>query len=121
MVRKFSLFLAIACLSCVPDAPEGEIPTGLSARPDLFSITLAWDAPTADASGDGLDDLAGFRLYYSRTNPPDGPDSGAVETDQARATATDLTAGIWYFAVTAVDSTGNESTLSEIVAVEVGR
>jgi len=121
MVRKLSLFLAIACLSCVPDAPEGEIPTGLSSRPDLFSVTLEWDAPTADAAGGALDDLAGFRLYFSRTDPPDGQDSGSVETDEARATANDLIAGTWYFAVTAVDSTGNESALSEVVAVEVGR
>lgn len=120
MTRKLFLLLAIASLSCVPDAPDGELPTGLSARPDVYSVTLAWDAPTVDEGGALLEDLASYRLYFSPTNPPTGPDAASVETVETQATAPDLTPGTWYFAVTAVDTSGNESVLSEVVTVDVG-
>jgi len=120
VVSVWVALLALAVLSCVPDAPDGDIPTGLSVQEDAFSVTLAWDAPTQDSNGGPLSDLAGYRFYYSRTTPPDGPDGTLVEVVETRHTATDLAAGTWYFAVTAVDEAGNESALSDAVAVEVG-
>jgi len=117
---RWIALLALVVLGCVPDAPDGDIPTGLSVQPEFFSVTLAWDAPTLDSDGGQLSDLAGYRFYYSSTPPPDGPDGDFVEIAETRYTATELTAGTWYFAVTAVDDAGNESLLSEAVAVEVG-
>jgi hypothetical protein len=121
MVRKLAALLAIACLSCVPDAPDGDIPTGLSVQPELSSVSLAWDSPTLDAGGQPLGDLAGYRLYYSRTMPPDGPEGTSVEVgDATQFTVSGLAADTWYFAVTAVDDAGNESALSEALPLEVG-
>ena len=121
MVRKLAALLAIACLSCVPDAPDGDIPTGLSVQPELFSISLAWDSPTLDAEGQPLGDVAGYRLYYSRTMPPDNPEGAFIEVGaETQATVSGLVADTWYFAVTAVDDVGNESTLSEALSLEVG-
>ena len=119
--RTWVALLACVTLSCVPDAPDGDIPTGLNVIPRLFSVTLAWDAPTLDAEGQTLGDLAAFRIYYSRTLPPDGPEGTSSEVGaRTQFTVTDLTADTWYFAVTAVDAVGNESALSESLAVEVG-
>ena len=121
MVRKLAALLAIACLSCVPDAPDGDIPTGLSVQPEFFSISLAWDSPTLDAEGQPLGDLAGYRLYYSRTMPPDNPEGAFIEVGaETQVTVSGLAADTWYFAVTAVDDVGNESTLSEALPLEVG-
>ena len=38
----------------------------------------------------------------------------------SEALVTGLSAGSWQFAVTAIDTAGNESDLSDIVLVEVG-
>jgi len=56
----------VSVSSCTPDAPEGGPPTHPT---EGFSLTLEWNAPTTDAVGRPLDDLAEYRLYYS----PDPP------------------------------------------------
>jgi len=102
---------------CVPDAPDGELPSGPETK---FDVTLQWDEVTKDAAGDDLTDLAAYRLYYSRSTPV-LPDDEYVDAGlETMATVADLTAGTWYFAVTAVDSSGNESDLSGELTDEVG-
>ena len=104
--------------ACSPDDPSGGIPTHPS---DLFSVTLGWDAPTLDAAGRPLADLAGYRLYYSPTLPPSGADGVRLELGlETRATVPGLPAGHYFFAVTAVDLMGNESDLSAPLEVQVG-
>jgi hypothetical protein len=74
-----------------------------------------------DAEGQPLGDLAGFRLYYAPAPQSVMQDGAAVEVGlDAESLVTDLSAGAWRFAVTAVDTAGNESDPSEIVQVEVG-
>ena len=105
--------------ACAPDAPDGGLPTHPS---DVFSVTLEWDAPTEDAMGRPLTDLVGYRLYYTTALPLDGPESKAVEVGPAtRYDIADLPAGEYFFGVTALDLSGNESDLSEPLRVEVGR
>lgn len=105
--------------ACSPDAPQGGLPTHPS---EGFSVSLEWDPPTVDAVGRPLTDLAGYRLYYSPALPPTGPGSASLEVGSSpRATVSGLPAGTYYFAVTAVDSAGNESDLSTALAVQVGR
>lgn len=82
-------------------------------------MTLEWDAPTTDAVGRPLDDLATFRLYYR----PLGAPTFEPEVDvgmATRASVQGLAAGEYVFAVTAVDELGNESDLSDPLLVEVG-
>ena len=105
--------------ACSPDAPQGGLPTHPT---DGFSVSLEWDPPTVDAVGRPLTDLAGYRLYYSPALPPTGPEGASVKVGLSpSATVNGLPAGTYYFAVTAVDSAGNESDLSTALAVEVGR
>ena len=83
-------------------------------------MTLEWDAPTMDAVGRPLDDLAGYRLYYS-PDPPSEADAEMVDVGDATVyTVTDLEAGDYMFAVTALDEDGNESEFSDPLPVEVG-
>lgn len=107
-----------ALYACSPDSPEGGLPTHPS---DAFSVTLEWDAPTLDAVGQPLTDLAGYRLYYSPSLPPTGPEGVRVDLGlEERATVHGLLAGRYFFAVTAMDRAGNESDLSAPLEVEIG-
>ena len=103
---------------CSPDGPAGGLPTHPS---DGFSVTLEWDAPTRDALGRPLADLAGYRLYYSPALPLTGPEGVRLDLGlETRATVSGLPAGRYYFAVTALDLVGNESDLSAPLEVETG-
>jgi len=104
--------------ACVPDAPDGNLPTGPS---DKFSVTLAWDAPTTDAAGNPLGDLSGYRLYYAIAGSTAAADSNMVEVgDTTQVTVNNLPAGDYVFAVTALDMMNNESGFSDPLEVAVG-
>lgn len=112
--------LALAsATACAPESPEQGPPTHPT---DRYSITLEWDAPTTDAVGRPLEDLAGYRLYYAPDPPAEGgEDEMLVVGDTTRYTVTGLAAGSYLFAVTALDQDGNESDFSEPLPVEVGQ
>lgn len=121
-LTRTALGAALAVLStaaCAPDTPDGGVPTHPT---DRYSVTLAWDPPTLDAVGRPLDDLAGYRLYYTGDLSEPRVNSELVEVgDTTRVTVDGLAAGAYLFAVTAVDRDGNESDFSEPLPVEVGR
>ena len=101
--------------ACTPDGPSS-VPTHPT---DTYTVTLEWDAPTEDALGRPLGDLASFRLYYREI----GAAAFEPEIDvgmATRASVQGLEAGEYVFAVTAVDELGNESDLSDPLVVEVG-
>jgi hypothetical protein len=110
-------FALASVSSCTPDGPEGGPPTHPT---DRYSVTLEWNAPTLDALGRPLDDLAGYRMYYA-PDPPTEQDAEVIEVGAAtRYTVTGLDAGDYVFAVTALDEDGNESEFSDPLPVEVG-
>ena len=114
-----ALAVAAVMLACSPEGPSGVLPTHPS---EGFSVTLGWDAPTQDAAGRPLTDLAGYRLYYSTSLPPSGPDGVRLDLGlETRATVSGIPAGRYYFAVTAIDAVGNESDLSDPLEVEIGQ
>jgi Putative Ig domain len=76
------------------------------------TATVAWTAPTTRSDGTALTNLAGYRIYYGV-----GPNSfdNVIEVNTVGVTnfvVENLSAGTWYFAVSARDSTGAESGLS---------
>jgi hypothetical protein len=76
-----------------------------------YVATLSWNAPTKNADGTPLSDLAGYRVYYgtSSHNYSKSSDVGSATTYKA----TNLQVGVpYYFAVTAYDQLGNESKYS---------
>ena len=78
----------------------------------LGSATVFWDAPLTNADNSPLNDLAGFRVHYG-TSPQSYSAFLAVnDPTTTSATISGLTAGTWYFAVTALDQLGNESAFS---------
>lgn len=80
------------------------------------SATLTWTAPTQNTDGSPLTNLAGYRIDYgtsagSLIQSIDLP--GAATTSD---TLTGLTSGTWYFAITAYNSDGTSSVLSNEVS-----
>jgi hypothetical protein len=74
-------------------------------------LTLEWDAPTTNTDGTTLTDVAGYTLYYSTISGSYDHkiDVGNVTTYKI----TNLVEGInYYFVVTALDTSGNESESS---------
>jgi hypothetical protein len=80
------------------------------------SATLTWVAPTLNTDGSTLSDLAGYKLYYG-TNATALINSATVSGPGVTTYSIDkLTTGTWYFAVTAYNAKGLESTFSNVAS-----
>jgi hypothetical protein len=80
------------------------------------TATLTWVAPTENADGTPITDLAGYTLYYG-TNPSDLTQSITVSGAASTTTAVkDLAAGTYYFAVAAYNAMGLESQQSNVAS-----
>ena len=104
--------LALAgCLEKVDPIPNtgGIVRTGVESG----SVTLAWQPPTQNADGSPLIDLSGYNIYV-------GTDSGNYDFREIRLDNPGLTVyvvdnlepGTYYFAATAINSSGVESPFS---------
>ena len=91
----------------------------------------SWTAPTTNADGSPLTDLASYNVYYGTTDPPcPGATSVSVASPTAApepnqtvsATLTGLTTGTVYFVtVTAVSTAGSESACPAAAASAAAR
>ena len=80
------------------------------------SATIRWVTPTTNADGSALGDLAGFRIFYGNSSGS-YPFNSVVDSPAAASVVLqNLAAGTWFFSVKAVDSHGNESSLSAEVS-----
>lgn len=78
------------------------------------SATLSWTAPTTNVDGTPLIDLAGYKVYFGTTSKVYGSsiDIGLSAGNPPTYTINNLGTGTYFFAVTAYDSTGIESSFS---------
>jgi hypothetical protein len=108
-VVLISSCISIAFLGCNCGGGRGD--SGSS--PSNNSATLTWDAPTTNADGTPLTDLAGYKVYYGTTsgNYTDVIDVGNVITYKVE----DLQPGTDYFAVTVYNNSRNEGGYSNEV------
>ncbi len=114
-VSKSRSRLLIAALALV-------VSVTVTANVHAGSLPLQWSAPTTNADGTALADLANYRIYLGTTTPtcPGAsfhPVSSSTSTPASgeivASRIVGLSAGTMYFArVTAVDSSGNESGCS---------
>lgn len=82
--------------------------------PTNNSATLTWTPPTTNTNGSALTDLAGYEIHYG-TSP--GALTNTINIANPGATTyvvTNLTAGTWYFAMSAYTNTGLASPLSNV-------
>jgi len=82
-----------------------------SGAAEAAQTTLRWDAPTTNEDGSTLTDLAGYKVYVG-TSPGNYQESFDAGSQQSW-TVGDLAAGnTYYFAVTAYNTSGEESAYS---------
>lgn len=120
---RLALGLALLCaIAACNSAASGSAGngTGTTTPPAIDTATVTWIAPSRNADGSALTNLAGFHVYY-------GPDANVLSTlqdvPQPGASSTviaNLKAGTYYFAVSAYTSDGTESELSVVVSKQVG-
>lgn len=75
----------------------------------LGSTTLEWQAPTENTDGTPLTDLSGYRIYYGTDS---NQLSNVIELENPGLTTyvvDQLSASVWYFSMTALNSRGLES------------
>jgi len=82
----------------------------------LGSAQLSWTAPMQNADGSPLTDLAGFRVYWGTAADELTYSMQIDNPSVSMFLVENLTPAQWFFAVTALDATGNESALSEVIS-----
>lgn len=76
------------------------------------TVTLYWTAPTRNTDGSPLTDLAGYNIYYG-TRPGDYRSSIHLDNPGLTTYVVEyLQPDTYYFAMTAINSSGAESAFS---------
>lgn len=116
LIIIMSLFVSLSLYNC--GGGGGGSGSSTSSNSPGNSATLTWDAPTTNADGTPLTDLAGYKVYYGTTsgNYTEVIDAGNVTTYKVE----NLSPGTYYFTVTAYDTSGNESDYSNEVSKTIG-
>jgi len=97
-----------------PPADTGTAPPP-AATPSSTAVSLSWAAPTENSDGTPLTDLKGYKIHYG-TESQNYSGSISVENPTVTTFLVDtLPAGTYYFAVTAYNAAGAESSLSDEV------
>ena len=99
------------------DASAPKTPTDLTATAGNTTVDLSWTAPTQNADGSTLTDLAGYNVYRSIAT---GEVSTKINTSTVAVTTyqdTGLTNGTTFFyKVSAIDDVPNESVLTSAIS-----
>jgi hypothetical protein len=80
---------------------------------------LSWAAPTDNTNGSALTNLAGYNIYYGTSASSMATKISITTVGILDYTVSDLAHGTWYFAITAVNTSGQESQLSGTVTVSL--
>jgi len=84
---------------------------------NLREAVLSWQPPT-NADGSTLTNLSGYKVYYG-TASKNYTQTVGVSGASTRTWTLSLAPGTYYFAVTAIDSTGAERAKSNEVSKTV--
>ncbi len=102
-----------AAISSIPDNP----PSSPSTPSATGNVTLTWDAPTLNTDDSPYTDPGGYIVYYG-TSAGNYAYSSNIGNFTS-ATISNLASGTWYFAVTAVNSIGNQSAYSAELSLNI--
>ena len=84
----------------------------MAAAAQAATVQVSWNANTEE-------DLAGYNVYYGTSSGQYGEAITTADTSQLLTLTPDI-GTTYYFAVTAFDTSGNESDYSEEVSLFVG-
>jgi hypothetical protein len=80
---------------------------------------VSWTAPTQNTDDTPLTNLAGYRIAYG-TSPTNLDQFVTVENPGLTSyTVQNLSVGLWYFGVYAINSAGDSSDLSNVASQAV--
>jgi len=82
--------------------------------PATGSVTLTWTPPTTNTDGSPLTNLAGYVVWYGTTSTALNNSRAAPNPGLTSYVVDQLTAGTWYFAVSALNALGGSSEPSNI-------
>jgi hypothetical protein len=82
------------------------------------SAQVSWSVPLTNSDGSALTDLAGFHVYYG-TDPSKLTRVDVPGATSVAYTAANLTAGTYYFTVSAYNSSGVESALPTVLSADI--
>lgn len=88
--------------------------------PATGSATLSWTPPTTRSDGSALTNLAGYHIRYGTSAGALGSVIDVPTPGLATYVIDNLSAGTYFFAVSAYDSTGSESNPSSTVSKTIG-
>jgi hypothetical protein len=89
--------------------------TGTGSTPSAKTVNLQWQAPTENSDGTPLTDLKGYKIHYGTESQTY---TGEISVDNPTVTTFLVDspgAGKYYFAVTAYNKSGTESSPSDEV------
>lgn len=111
ILSYINLFLT----ACGADNTGGSV----AKQANSTSATLSWESPTTNADGTPLKDLAGYKLYFGMTSGQYKDVVDIQDPNITEHTIENLAKGTYYFAVTAIDTNGNESEFSNEVSKSI--
>jgi hypothetical protein len=82
--------------------------------PRTDRVTLSWYPPTANVDSSALDNLSAYKIYYGSSAAMLNR-SVTVPAGVSSYELTGLDAGNWYFAMSAINAVGTESSLSAML------
>jgi hypothetical protein len=83
------------------------------------TVTLSWQAPTENSDGSALMDLKGYKVHYGSESRSYSDTIQVTNPGLTTYVVQNLPAGTYYFAVTAYNTSGRESSLSGEVSTQV--
>jgi hypothetical protein len=92
-------------------AAKSGSPAARRALDGTGTATVSWEAPASQANGDAVGTLAGYKVYFGDASGKYLYSTFVPGGTAATLTVAGLTNGTWYFAVSAVNTEGDESTL----------
>jgi len=114
MRLTLALALALVITGCTEVTPSPN--SSAAGQSGVGTATLSWSPVTQNTDGTLLTNLAGYTVHY-------GASPGALSTtvvladpNQTIYVVSPLTAGTWYFAVSAYTTDGTQGELSNVAA-----
>ncbi len=111
-----SLLIAVFLVGCGGGSGSGSSSGGANGS---GTASLSWTPPTMNTDSSLLVDLAGYKIYYGQTSGTPSDVIVVYHTGISDYLVENLSTGTWYFTVSAIDTSGNESVKSNEAMKEI--
>jgi Putative Ig domain len=93
--------------------------TATTPPPSTGAVTLSWMPPTQNSDGSTLTNLAGYHIYYGTSQSNLNQVVNITNPGLATYVLSNLSAATYYFSMTSINSSGQESARSNVVSYVV--